>query len=347
MTNVVEMDFDNMEDVELKACIDDKTNYYLYRADAEKILDPLRSVHITIKEVERAICPDLYALLNKLLAGQGENRKKELVGSRHYELSGQSCKITMFHNLLKEFVPGQDIRRTHKKDDKTAQDRLKVSCVAGSIRYTADRGEGGITPKFEPEPPQLIYQVYRKKGDQKEEEASMSLEYEFDENGMYALDKKGQPIAHVKSLIYHYGPDADNAQFLVRYEWQFDGDEGAEPQYEDKRTVTYEFAHGKQGGRMLSNLDLDLEENYIHKLSYLRKSDADEIIANIEAAVEAGNHQVRLVFLVPDRSGYGFYIFQILKTWEKGGMISYTLEREPKLESFEDEELESFFNGKR
>lgn len=352
-TNIVEMDFDNMDDVELQACIDDKSNYYLYDANAAEISDPLQGIHITIKEVERAICPDLYALINKLLCGQGKRRMKELVGAKHYELSGQSCKITMFHNLLKEFVPGQSIRRTHRKDSKKQQDRFKVSCVAGSIRYTADRGEGGIMPKIDPEPPQLIYQVYRKKSSG--EDIALTLEpvpVALDEDG---LPKSGATSTQIVSTVFHYGIDADNAQFLVRYQWQFDEAQGeGKEQQEDKRLYEYSFStKGTKRERELSNLDLDLGENYIRKLSYLTDDESTgiheikTILDAIKDAEPAGHNGVRLIFLAPDKSGYGFLIFQVLKTWEKNGTIKYALERAPEFVSFEDEELESFFNGKR
>lgn len=351
-TNIVEMDFDNMDDVELQACIDDKSNYYLYGADAAEIPDPLQGVHITIKEVERAICPDLYALINKLLCGQGKQRMEELVGSTHYELSGQSCKITMFHNLLKEFVPGQSIRRTHRKDSKKQQDRFKVSCVAGSIRYTADRGEGGIMPKIDSDSPQLIYQVYRKKSSG--EDIALTLEpvpVALDEDG---LPKSGGTATQIASTVFHYGIDADNAQFVVRYQWQFDEEQGTEnEQSEEKRTYEYSFStKGTKGKRELTNLDLDLGESYLRKLSYLEdnttkgKQEIKNIIDDIKDAQPTSDCDVRLIFLAPDKSGYGFLIFQILKTWEKHA-IKYTLEREPVFVSFEDEGLESFFNGKR
>lgn len=250
-------------------------------------------------------------------------------------------------------MPGQSIRRTHRKDSKKQQDRFKVSCVAGSIRYTADRGEGGIMPKIDPEPPQLIYQVYRKKSSG--EDIALTLEpvpVALDEDG---LPKSGATSTQIVSTVFHYGIDADNAQFLVRYQWQFDEAQGeGKEQQEDKRLYEYSFStKGTKGERELSNLDLDLGENYIRKLSYLTDDESTgihEIKAILDAikdAEPAGHNGVRLIFLAPDKSGYGFLIFQVLKTWEKNGTIKYALERAPEFVSFEDEELESFFNGKR
>lgn len=325
--NIVEMDFDDMEDHELQACIDDKQNYYLYGADGQSIDEPLQGIHITIKEVERAICPDLYALLNKLLTGQGPKRMEELVASTWYKLSGQSCKITMFHNLLKEFVAGRKIRRTNNQEGGTQQDRFKVSCVAGSIQYMEDLANDRVNPDFRVENPQLIYQVFQ--------DETKALYLADSEDG-------GDDAQQIVSTVIPKGSAASRANFCVVYEWKFDDNRPS--QYEEKRTITYTFA---QDAEHRTSIDLAQLQAEITKRSYIGNTAAHAICKAVEQAKDPGDHALRLLFLVPDNSGYGFLIYQVLKEWKDDDTIDFTLEDTPHFESFEDEHLESFFNGER
>ena len=129
----------------------------------EKKLAPLENIRITIKEISRIICPDIYALLSILL---GEYDNKTLQEVDYYKLSGQSCNITLFHDLMKEFVPGRYIRRDSNSitdEDRTLE--LKMACLEGSIRYLMAKEFSQIKPKIEMAAPKMLYEIYEDSGD--------------------------------------------------------------------------------------------------------------------------------------------------------------------------------------
>lgn len=53
-------------------------------------------------------------------------------------LTGQSCKIDIFRDALKEFIPGKLIESTKKSDDIDNMYELKLICLNGAIKYIRD-----------------------------------------------------------------------------------------------------------------------------------------------------------------------------------------------------------------
>lgn len=152
------MEFKDTSDIKID--LKNHDNYYLYVAEKDKIGlnkidEPFKNVSITIKEINRVICGDIYALLVGLF-GDGEVDKFD-----YYKLSGQSCKISLFSELIKEYIPGRYLRPAIVKQNSKKNDSedLKLDCVLGSINYIKDQLRPEMKIVTKSEQPQIIYNV--------------------------------------------------------------------------------------------------------------------------------------------------------------------------------------------
>lgn len=109
---------------------------YLYKIEDDslvKLASPLDDLEVTITEIRKVIFGDIYNLLNRIL--NLNNGLPDPIYD-YYRLSGQSCKINIFNELLKEFIPGKRLRaRMERSTDLIESISLKKHCIEGSIRY--------------------------------------------------------------------------------------------------------------------------------------------------------------------------------------------------------------------
>jgi hypothetical protein len=113
----------------------------------------------TIKEVEKIVKADIYAMLRKFLNtyyNEGLLFEYSLI-----KLSGQSTKINTFQEVLKEFVPGKMIeyKELSHRDDY----ELKLNCLDGSIKYLDYKRFGHMEVDIENEVPLVPYSVWVEK----------------------------------------------------------------------------------------------------------------------------------------------------------------------------------------
>ncbi|AXL20729.1 hypothetical protein [Megasphaera stantonii] len=158
--NLVVLDFNKDKDRKIYAQKNEQ--YYLFIHDGAsndliKYDNPMKDIDITINEIRRVLCPDIYALLNTLF---GKQNPDELMNCSFYKLSGQSCKISLFHDLFKEFIPGKYLRAAKGVVKENSTD-LKLACIKGSIEYIRDKEIGEIKPNISVQVPKLIYDIYR------------------------------------------------------------------------------------------------------------------------------------------------------------------------------------------
>ena len=134
---------------------------YLYRRDEDvlvRIENPF-DLEITITEIRKVIFGDIYTLLNRIL-----NLKDGLPDPiyDYYRLSGQSCKINLFNELLKEFIPGKRLRALMVRSAEHLESiTLKKHCIDGSIRYIMYKKLNMRTElKASYKPAERIYNVF-------------------------------------------------------------------------------------------------------------------------------------------------------------------------------------------
>ncbi len=132
---------------EIKKEIKDK-NFEIIKEDP--------NIFLNREELITLLKPQIYYLLSVMfLKPDGTERaNNELPKKLH--LSGQSCKIGTFQDMLKEFIPGKHLRGGTKLE--TAEQK-KLACVEGCIQYLSDKAYGKVSAKIECDMPNIIYTV--------------------------------------------------------------------------------------------------------------------------------------------------------------------------------------------
>ena len=330
-SSTVSVDFAKEEDRNI--CIGGQEDYYLYTrgdwdAAMEKKMAPLGNIRITIKEISRIICPDIYTLLSILLAKYDNASLQDV---NYYKLSGQSCNITLFHDLMKEFVPGRYIRRNSQSmSDEDRSEQMKLACIEGSIRYLMAKEFSQIQPKFDMASPEMLYEVVEDLGDGNEKTALG-----------HGTGKEGEEETRVeKACVLPHFISARNARFIVRDLYG-----------QQKNDFLYEFVTDKDKRENVSLGDLKLR---LIDDTYWTPDMVEECIITAlnNITLHSKEDEQQIIFLLPAKNGYGFRIYQVRVGYGVNGETIYSLIRNETdahkygvYHSFE--QMASFFDGLR
>ena len=110
----------------------------------------------TIKELEKIVKIDIYEMLRKFLDSYYEGGK--LQDYALIKLSGQSTKIGIFQDVLKEFVPGRQVEFKTMDSEEDGYE-LKLACLNGAIKYLDYRRFGHMNVSIKNEIPVVPYSV--------------------------------------------------------------------------------------------------------------------------------------------------------------------------------------------
>jgi len=125
------------------------------------------SITLSIYEITTLIKGDVYNIIKKFLEKLYEN--DELYDYSLIKLTGQSCKVDIFKDALKEFMPGRIIEVNKSKKESKEEYELKLACLKGSLKYLYARNFGYADINIESKAPTLPYVLtaYTHTGDQK------------------------------------------------------------------------------------------------------------------------------------------------------------------------------------
>ena len=126
----------------------------------DKGLEPLKEIPemvFNIFEIQDILKADIYNIIRKLINNTSQNR--DLREYSIIKLTGQSCKIDIFRDALKEFIQGRLIRFRRVDRDLSDNYDLKLSCIDGSIKYLKDKMHGFAKIAIKTSVPTLPYQV--------------------------------------------------------------------------------------------------------------------------------------------------------------------------------------------
>lgn len=100
---------------------------------------------------------EVYEIIRKFMGEMYENGRLDRFS--FIKLTGQSCKIDLFKDALKEFVPGKMIQFRKKANTVNADYELKMTCVDGALKYLRDKRYGMVDIKVDVEDAVIPYQV--------------------------------------------------------------------------------------------------------------------------------------------------------------------------------------------
>lgn len=169
-TTILRNKFDNYHDLnkddDLNITRLEKWNLNIYKEGKLTQVSDFPKIVFNIKEINKLIMADIYNIIRKFLENLYD--RKELTSYDIIKLTGQSCKIGIFKEALKEFVPGRSIKyeigssilkRDYQDKNYSYQDtmELKLSCLKGVIRYFQSKKQGDIEVNLANEIPAIPY----------------------------------------------------------------------------------------------------------------------------------------------------------------------------------------------
>lgn len=113
------------------------------------------NIYFSIFDVTLLLRADIYGIVQKFMDEMYE--AGELDAYTMIKLTGQSCKIDIFRDALKEFVPGKTIKFKRKSGDLSDDFELKMTCIDGALKYLKDKKYGFADVTVKSRAPQLPY----------------------------------------------------------------------------------------------------------------------------------------------------------------------------------------------
>ncbi len=139
---------------------------YIYK-DKLQIVKDAPNIEISVYEINTLLKGDIYNIIKSFLENLYEDN--ELFDYSIIKLTGQSCRVEIFKDALKEFIPGKVIQvKRNKKDTKENYD-LKLACINGSLKYLHAKNFGYADIKIDIKTPALPYVIsgYTHQGEEK------------------------------------------------------------------------------------------------------------------------------------------------------------------------------------
>lgn len=126
----------------------------------EKGLETIKEfppVYLSIHEMGLLLKADIYGVIRRFMERMYEEDLLEEYSI--IKLTGQSCKIPIFRDALKEFVPGRTIQFKRRSGDLSKDFELKMTCVDGALKYLKDKRYGFADITVKTEEPALPYRI--------------------------------------------------------------------------------------------------------------------------------------------------------------------------------------------
>lgn len=122
-----------------------------------RALKDIPTVYFSINQLNKLLQGDIYGIVKQFIEAPYENG--DLQEYSIMRLTGQSCKIELFREALKEFIPGKIIESSKRNREGMGQYALKLMCLDGAIKYIKDKKFGYADIKILREQPAFPYIV--------------------------------------------------------------------------------------------------------------------------------------------------------------------------------------------
>ncbi len=316
--NTIKVQFD-FSDKEVRALLVDSSNDYFYVNQNNYLVrreSPLENITITNKDVERVICGNIYGLLYSIMKDGSLinelNNKMGVEDFDYYKLSGQSCKIPMFKELLKEYIPGRKLRPYSggKTEPDNNAEHLKLECLHGCIKYIKDKRGHRLSITSDIKKPKIIYNVYIQ-----------------NERGQGDIIFDCNNVDPDKTIFKSFGYSAAEMFFDIK---------NKEGEIEKSFPISLDDKCKYERCNIEKLLNLIMDNRYYSDSGYMEK-----VLKKLSESLEGINDRVKTLFCVPSLDNYGIIIFLM----EYDGHGCYKLLGHVN-EPFEDPD-KTFFDGKR
>jgi hypothetical protein len=144
----------------------DKWKMHVYSGDCLEPIKNSYSFNLSIYDIYTLLRAEIYYIIKEFLEKLYQEDK--LYEYTIIKLTGQSCKVDLFREALKEFVPGRIIQSRRNKVKKDHYE-LKLACLKGALKYLHAKKFGYIDINIYTRIPTLPYVIsaYTHNGDEK------------------------------------------------------------------------------------------------------------------------------------------------------------------------------------
>lgn len=125
-------------------------------------------ITFTAREIDKLLRADIYYLVRKFLNGLYMDNSLNLYSQ--IRLSGQSSKINIFMEALKEFLPGKKIKSGRIHSKRNDAEELKLLCLKGAIMYLHAIEKSNIEVQLKNDTKNIPISVYIKNENNEDKE---------------------------------------------------------------------------------------------------------------------------------------------------------------------------------
>ncbi|WP_028515167.1 hypothetical protein [Ruminococcus flavefaciens] len=275
-------------------------------------------IAINIKELTALLSPQIYFILSIMLL---KSNGTELffdstdIQNARMRLSGQSCKIELFRDLLKEYIPGRITRDS--SGEQTSSIKMKLACVKGCIQYLLERQLGFVSTQIQIDPPNINYRVTVKQD-------SINSETEL-LNGRMIHQKNDVKIMDRIRLVTRPFKEGD-----IYYNVYNNIVSSNTPEKKDVIKIKTDLSSNHY--THYTNIDDLLERvkqsalSGIDEYCYDHEGKQESVINRLKEDIESVKTESvpkLIYFIVPNNDGCGFVLWQIVKKEDCGKRIFF------------------------
>ncbi len=136
----VAADLGKTEDADEKLVKVDKWKLSFREGQGLCVCSDLNKISLNYFDMELLLSGEIYATMQKFMEELYQSGR--IQDFSFIKLTGQSCKIDLFKDALKEFVPGKMVQFRKRAGIDAADFELKMSCVDGALKYLRDKKYG-------------------------------------------------------------------------------------------------------------------------------------------------------------------------------------------------------------
>ncbi len=135
----------------------DKWKLSVKRGNDFQIMKNFPEMILNLYELELILKGEIYGIIRKFM--EPLYLEDKIRDFSFIKLTGQSCKIDLFREALKEFIPGRMIQFKRRNRETAGDIDLKMSCVDGALKYMRDKRLGYAEVELHSDKPVLPYTV--------------------------------------------------------------------------------------------------------------------------------------------------------------------------------------------
>ncbi len=239
-----------IQDIDLHVGRIEKWRLSIVKEDGTLKEQPYPDITFTAKEIDKLLRADIYYLVRKFL--NDLYMKKTLDTYSQIKLSGQSSKINIFMDSLKEFLPGKKIKSGRINSKGNDAEELKLLCLKGAIMYLHALETSNIEVSLRNETQNIPISVYIKTQNGEDKEMiKQGNDWEQSAN-------KGR-ITTAGKVVYLYMRNVDK-EIGEPYKYVCENVEYSEAQFDDIKRVSF----GLIGQKEIDDLPADKKYFFVY-----------------------------------------------------------------------------------